>query len=182
MVGYRDTNLVCWGAFDDPEFIDYDYKTMTEWGRKRGVTPGVAGLPPARPRRMDAGTRHATPKTPVTQPTSEPARPPIRFRGRSFEHLFAIRTQDELFPQRRVEDPLLSDADRRQLGIREIGDGRDEERLLFQLLLDGAHDSVRFSFATSDAFGKSRGSSFSAGPSCTSTSDAAGRCMPGIFT
>jgi hydrogenase large subunit len=42
MVGYRDTNLVCWGAFDDPEFIDYDYKTMTEWGRKRGVTPGIA--------------------------------------------------------------------------------------------------------------------------------------------
>ncbi|TXN06249.1 septum formation inhibitor MinC [Methylobacterium sp. WL64] len=33
---------------------------------------------------MDAATRHATPKTPVTQPTSEPARPPIRFRGRSF--------------------------------------------------------------------------------------------------
>ncbi|MGH1591953.1 septum site-determining protein MinC [Methylobacterium phyllosphaerae] len=26
----------------------------------------------------------ATPNTPVTQPTSEPARPPIRFRGRSF--------------------------------------------------------------------------------------------------
>jgi hydrogenase large subunit len=42
MVGYRDTNLVCWGAFDDPEFIDYDYKTMTDWGRKRGVTPGIA--------------------------------------------------------------------------------------------------------------------------------------------
>jgi septum site-determining protein MinC len=29
-------------------------------------------------------TRSATPNTPVTQPTSEPARPPIRFRGRSF--------------------------------------------------------------------------------------------------
>ena len=35
---------------------------------------------------------------------------------------------------------------------------------------------------TRDAFGKMRGSSFSAGPSWTSTSDAAGRCMPGIFT
>ena len=42
MVGYRDTDLVCWGAFDDPDFIDYDYKTMTDWGRKRGVTPGIA--------------------------------------------------------------------------------------------------------------------------------------------
>jgi len=42
MVGFRETNLVCWGAFDDPDFIDYDYKTMTDWGRKRCVTPGVA--------------------------------------------------------------------------------------------------------------------------------------------
>src|SRR5919204_4618938 len=41
-VGYRDTNLVCWGAFDDPEYVDYDYKTMTEWGRRRWVTPGIA--------------------------------------------------------------------------------------------------------------------------------------------
>ena len=41
-VGFRETNLVCWGAFDDPEFIDYDYKSMTEWGRKRAVTPGIA--------------------------------------------------------------------------------------------------------------------------------------------
>src|SRR5262249_17740619 len=55
--------------------------------------------------------------------------------------------------QRRVEDPILSDADRRDIGLREIGDGRDEERLLFQLLLDGAED-VRFSFAGSDGFGK----------------------------
>ncbi|MEK6372872.1 MAG: PD-(D/E)XK nuclease family protein [Acidobacteriota bacterium] len=78
----------------------------------------------------------------------------MRFRGRSFEHLFAIRMQDELFPQRRVEDPLLPDADRRALGLREIGDGRDEERLLFQLLLDGAATSIQFSFAGSDGFGK----------------------------
>ena len=24
-VGYRDTNLVCWGAFDDPDYVDYGY-------------------------------------------------------------------------------------------------------------------------------------------------------------
>ncbi len=41
-VGFRETNLVCWGAFDDPDFIDYDYKTMSDWGEKRMVTPGVA--------------------------------------------------------------------------------------------------------------------------------------------
>jgi hydrogenase large subunit len=40
-VGFRDTNLVCWGAFDDPDYVDYDYRTMTEWGRKRFVTPGI---------------------------------------------------------------------------------------------------------------------------------------------
>ena len=42
MVGYRETNLVNWGCFDDPDYVDYDYKNMTEWGRKRYITPGVA--------------------------------------------------------------------------------------------------------------------------------------------
>ena len=42
MVGYRDTNLVNWGCFDDPDYVDYDYRTMTDWGRKRYITPGVA--------------------------------------------------------------------------------------------------------------------------------------------
>ena len=32
MVGYRETDLVCWGAFDDPDVLRYDYKDMTEWG------------------------------------------------------------------------------------------------------------------------------------------------------
>jgi hydrogenase large subunit len=42
MVGYRDTNLVNWGCFDDPDYVDYDYRSMTEWGRQRYITPGVA--------------------------------------------------------------------------------------------------------------------------------------------
>jgi len=77
----------------------------------------------------------------------------MKSRGRSFEHLFVVRAQESTLPQRRVADPLLPDHDRRDLKIREIGDGRDEERLLFQLMLDGA-SHVRFSFAGSDAFGK----------------------------
>ena len=40
MVGYRETNLVNWGCFDDPDYVDYDYRNMTEWGRKRYITPG----------------------------------------------------------------------------------------------------------------------------------------------
>ena len=41
MVGYRDTDLVCWGCFDDPDYVDYSYKGMTEWGRHRFITPGL---------------------------------------------------------------------------------------------------------------------------------------------
>ena len=77
----------------------------------------------------------------------------LRFRGRSFTHLFAVRMQDDVFPQRRTEDALLFDADRKRLGIRQIGDGRDEEALLFSLLGDSSRH-VHFSFAISDGFGK----------------------------
>jgi len=76
----------------------------------------------------------------------------MKFRGRSFDHLFLVRAQDDLFPQRRNEDPLIPDSDRRALSLREIGTGRDEEQLLFDLVLDGT--SVRVSYASSDGFGK----------------------------
>ena len=32
-VGFRETDLICWGCFDDPDYVDYDYENMTEWGR-----------------------------------------------------------------------------------------------------------------------------------------------------
>ncbi len=40
-VGFRRTDLVCWGSFDDPDYTDYSYASMTDWGRHRYVTPGV---------------------------------------------------------------------------------------------------------------------------------------------
>ncbi|MBC5801271.1 MAG: nickel-dependent hydrogenase large subunit [Candidatus Eremiobacteraeota bacterium] len=40
-VGERRILLGCWGAFQDPEYCDFDYKNMTNWGRKMFVTPGV---------------------------------------------------------------------------------------------------------------------------------------------
>jgi hydrogenase large subunit len=40
-VGFRRTDLVCWGAFDDPDYVDYNYRNMGAWGEKRYVTPGV---------------------------------------------------------------------------------------------------------------------------------------------
>jgi RecB family exonuclease len=73
----------------------------------------------------------------------------MKLRGRAFEHLFLVRAQDDLFPQRRVEDPLIPDSDRRALTLREIGTGRDEEQLLFDLSA-----ATRISYASSDGFGK----------------------------
>ena len=35
-------NLVNWGCFDDPDYVDYSYANMNEWGNKRYITPGVA--------------------------------------------------------------------------------------------------------------------------------------------
>jgi len=78
----------------------------------------------------------------------------MKFRGRIVDHLIVIRMQDDVFPQRRIEDPLLRDRERKSLGVRAIGDGRDEEAFLFQLLLDSARSTIRFSYAMSDATGK----------------------------
>ncbi|WP_030415633.1 nickel-dependent hydrogenase large subunit [Streptomyces sp. NRRL S-1448] len=40
-VGRRRTMLACWGCFQDPEVVDYDYRTMNTWGNAMFVTPGI---------------------------------------------------------------------------------------------------------------------------------------------
>ncbi|CAN5399010.1 nickel-dependent hydrogenase large subunit [soil metagenome] len=40
-VGERRILLNCWGAFHNPEHCDFDYKNMSNWGRKMFVTPGI---------------------------------------------------------------------------------------------------------------------------------------------
>jgi hydrogenase large subunit len=40
-VGRRRVLLGCWGAWQDPEVVDYRYENMTDWGRAMHVTPGV---------------------------------------------------------------------------------------------------------------------------------------------
>src|SRR6195256_5847017 len=40
-VGERRVLLGCWGAFQNPEYCNFEYKDMTEWGRRMYVTPGV---------------------------------------------------------------------------------------------------------------------------------------------
>ncbi|HTA54606.1 MAG TPA: nickel-dependent hydrogenase large subunit [Candidatus Acidoferrales bacterium] len=39
--GERRILLGCWGAFQDPDHCDFQYKNMSNWGRKMFVTPGV---------------------------------------------------------------------------------------------------------------------------------------------
>jgi hydrogenase large subunit len=40
-VGKRRVLLGCWGSFQDPEACNFEYRDMTQWGRKMFVTPGV---------------------------------------------------------------------------------------------------------------------------------------------
>jgi hydrogenase large subunit len=40
-VGERRILLGCWGAFQDPNYCDYRYSTMEDWGRHQYVTPGI---------------------------------------------------------------------------------------------------------------------------------------------
>ncbi len=40
-VGERRIMLGCWGAFQDPNVVDYGYRHMNEWGRAMFVTPGI---------------------------------------------------------------------------------------------------------------------------------------------
>src|SRR4051794_31235344 len=40
-VGRRRILLFCWGSFNDPDACDYRYETMSDWGRRMYVTPGI---------------------------------------------------------------------------------------------------------------------------------------------
>jgi hydrogenase large subunit len=40
-VGRRRVLLGCWGALNDPDHCDFEYRHMTDWGRKMFVSPGV---------------------------------------------------------------------------------------------------------------------------------------------
>jgi hydrogenase large subunit len=40
-VGRRRILLGCWGTFQNPEVVDYTYRSMATWGRAMYVTPGI---------------------------------------------------------------------------------------------------------------------------------------------
>lgn len=74
----------------------------------------------------------------------------MQLRGRVFDHLFVVAVEDGVFPQQRTPDPILDDDDRRALGLHEIGDGLDEERLLLELAIFSATTTATLSFASAD--------------------------------
>ena len=39
-VGLRRTLLGCWGSFQDPEYCNFNYRDMTDWGRRDVRHPG----------------------------------------------------------------------------------------------------------------------------------------------
>jgi hypothetical protein len=80
----------------------------------------------------------------------------MKLRGRSFEYLFFAGADHESLPQRRSEDPVLRDSDRRAIGLREIGDGADEERLLFEIAKHSASREITLSCSLTGSGGKSR--------------------------
>ena len=133
-------------VIDRLEEIAAVFRRAERWKRK----PDVAAL-------LDA-LEHSS-ITAIAEPPAD-GRPEIwagdvmRFRGRTFAHLFAIRMQDDLVPQRRSEDPLFPDGDRLELGMPPIGNGRDEEDILFRFIVDGATTALHFSYAASDGFGR----------------------------
>lgn len=77
----------------------------------------------------------------------------MRLRGRSFRNLFVFGVEERRVPQRRAPDAILPDDLRRHAGVREIGDGREEEQLLFALLGDAAAETIQYSCALVDTRG-----------------------------
>lgn len=84
-------------------------------------------------------------------------------RGRTFEHLFLLGLNRDVFPRTVHEDPLLPDTLRAQLRhllpdlpIKAVG--HDEERFLFDQLLSSA-DHVTLSWQTADEDGQVRAAS-----------------------
>lgn len=62
----------------------------------------------------------------------------MQARGRSFERIYVVDAIEGSMPQGRTPDPLLSDDLRQRIGMRTIGNGEAEERMLFRSVLDAS--------------------------------------------
>lgn len=85
---------------------------------------------------------------------------PYRARARQYPHVFLLSLQEGEFPRRAREDPFVTDEERREAGLPERADTRDEERYLFYVCLTRATRRLRLSYRSSDDEGRAATRSF----------------------
>lgn len=76
----------------------------------------------------------------------------MQIRGRTFDSVFITGTDATRLPQQRTPDPVVPDDLRERTGVRRIGDGRDEESMLFRLIVDSSR-GVTLSWSRKDDAG-----------------------------
>lgn len=82
-------------------------------------------------------------------------------RGRTFAYVFVPGLAEKLFPGRIFDEPLLTDADRRLLGLATVEDHTEAERLLLRLAVGAARTKVIASYPRLEVVqGKARTPSF----------------------
>jgi RecB family exonuclease len=86
----------------------------------------------------------------------------MQARGLSFDHLFLIGLNSDLWPRRARRDPFLPEEVRRRLATRPGCslspklDGAEEERLLLAMTLDSARRSLTVSYQRADPLGSAK--------------------------
>ncbi|MGI8631727.1 MAG: PD-(D/E)XK nuclease family protein, partial [Solirubrobacterales bacterium] len=81
---------------------------------------------------------------------------PYRLRGRRVRHLFVCGLQDGAFPRTQADSPILSDDDRRLLGLAERAQREDEERYLFAVCLSRPTERLVLSYRATDDDGRAQ--------------------------
>ena len=78
---------------------------------------------------------------------------PYRARARQHKYVFVLSLQEGVFPRGRVDDPFLSESERRATGLPLRADQRDEERFLFYVCLTRPTQRLHLSHRSSDEEG-----------------------------
>ncbi len=55
-VGRRRADMICWGSLNDPDYCDFKYENMSNWGRKMFVTPASSGTASCSPTTWSTST------------------------------------------------------------------------------------------------------------------------------
>ena len=102
----------------------------------------------------------AAPRAPASVRGRVEVMSPYRARARQFTYVFVLSLQDGEFPRRGREDPFLSDAERREAGLPDRADAREEERYLFYVALTRATRRLYLSSRSADSEGQAEARSF----------------------